>query len=70
MKLELSHNDVTVTIGEDFDFDSAMDWAEAHGEANDWSDDFNYILTDENGQAYVIEMDSWAEADVRPGPWS
>lgn len=63
MKLQLSHNDVTVTIGEDFDFDSAMEWAEDHGAAHDWSDEYNYILTDENGKAYVIEMGAWFEAD-------
>ena len=62
MKLQLSHNDLTVTIGEGFDFDSAMDWAENHGEANDWSDEFNYILTDASGQAYTIECGAWFEA--------
>ena len=61
MKLHLGHNESTVTIEGDFDFETAYEWIEAHGEAHDWSDEYEYRLTDGQGQAYVYEADSWIE---------
>lgn len=61
MKLELTFNGVSQTIGENVDFDLALEWAENHGAAHDWSDNYDYTLTDSNGQVYVIACGAWFE---------
>jgi hypothetical protein len=61
MKLVLETNGVDTVIGEDFDFDSAYDWAMAHGEENDWAEEFNYYLIDENEDEWHIEADCWVK---------
>lgn len=63
MKLQLIHDGMTQDIGYGYTFDSAMEWAENHGEANDWSPDYNYTLVDDNGKVYVIEMGAWFEVE-------
>jgi hypothetical protein len=61
MKLYLGYNGDYTQVEGDFDFDTAYSFAEAHGEAHDYSDEYEYRLTEENGQAYVLEADAWAE---------
>jgi hypothetical protein len=61
MKLVLEINGAETVVGEDFDFETAYDWALIHGEKNDWSADFNYFLFDENGDQWYIEMDCWTK---------
>jgi len=61
MKLELGFKGQFTVVEGEFDFDTAYDWAVDHGEAHDWSDEYEYKLTDSDGKAYVIEMDAWTE---------
>ena len=61
MKLELGQNGEFTQVEGDFDFETAYEWIEAHGEAHDWSDEYEYRLTDGEGQAYVYEADGWIE---------
>jgi hypothetical protein len=62
MKLEIDFNgELNSVVDGDFDFETAYEWIEAHGEAHDWSDEYEYRLTDGEGQVYVFEADSWIE---------
>ena len=61
MKLELRHGGRSMCVGLGLDFDLAMEWAENHGAAHDWSDEYDYILTDDNGKVYVIALGAWFE---------
>ncbi len=63
MKLILEKNGVDTVVGEDFDFDSAYDWAVTHGEENEWSEEFNYFLIDENGDQWYIDADCWSKVE-------
>jgi hypothetical protein len=62
MKLEISLNDEVVSsyIG-NFDIETAYEWIEAHGESHDWSDEYEYRLTDSEGKTYIYECDSFIE---------
>ena len=63
MKLEIGFGGNYTLVEGSFDFDSAMNWAEDHGEANDWSDEYEYRLTDElSGMVYTIEAGGWFAA--------
>lgn len=61
MKLELGYNGGYTQVEGDFDFETAYSFAETHGEAHDYSDEYEYKLTDQTGQAYVLEADAWTE---------
>ena len=62
MKLEVGFGGDYSLVEGSFDFDSAMNWAETHGEVHDWSYEYEYRLTDElSGLVYTIEMGAWFE---------
>lgn len=65
MKLVLEVAGTETVIGDWFDFETAYDWATEHAEQNDWSEEFNYILTDDSGERWFIECDAWvSETDL------